>query len=349
MSKAINILEDALISGDWEKIEAAIKNGTDINALDDDGHTLLSCAVLSNDPDNVRKIIQLGADINLKLGVNLNVLGYVALIFAQAKKNGERCSVNREIISVLIKAGADMNDAMLIGIRAGSVEFVDLLMQNGADINGKFAYGITPFALAMLGIKNELNPEILVYLAEHGADLNERFDLGDNIETTALNICITLERFDLMKILLEHGANPNMKDNRGRTPLILAFVVGSAGKEEISDLLDGGADINAQDPKGLTPLMWSILEFDKSADLMISALIRTGGLFTENGRKWAGFAYSFSALRRENQLEIVRLLIARGADVKIRNKNGMTALTYAMMNFDDEILSILKSAGTKDK
>ena len=350
MSEAINFLEEALMFGDWGKIEAAINDGTDINGLDENGCTLLACAVSTNEPDNVRRLLELGADVNAKLDANINVLGYAALLFADnVRKSQEVNNIKPEIISILVDAGVDMSDAMLIAIRTGSVKFLDILIQHGADINGNFASGGTPFAITILGIKGGISPQILEYLAEHGANLNEIFDLGDGVETTALNICITLGRLDLMKILLEHGADPNIKDNRGRAALILAFVMGNIDVEDISCLLNSGADVNTQDDEGLTALMWTVLERDKSANFMISALIRTGGLNTENGIKWMCFAYCLSALKRENQLELVKLLIENGADVKIRNKSGMTALTYAAMNFDDEIFSILKSAGNKNK
>ena len=349
MNETASLLKVLFEADEWEKIEAEINDETDINALDDDGYTLLSYAVMSNKPDNVRKILELGADVNIKLGVNFNVLGYIALLFAMNEQVNKRVNdVNPEIVSILINAGADMNDAMLIGVRAGSVEFVDLLIQNGADINGKFADDQTPFAIAILGIKGSVKPDMIKYLAEHGANLDEIFDLGDNVTTTALNICITMGRIDLMRILLEHGANPNIQDNRGRVPLLLASLLGNIDAEDVTCLLDAGSDVNAHDEKGLTVLMWTILTRDNSAKFMISALIQTGGLRTENGEKFAGFCYAVSALKRENQLDIVRLLVERGADVKLRAKNGMNALSYAAMNFDNEIMSILKNAGVNN-
>ncbi|MBQ7594773.1 MAG: ankyrin repeat domain-containing protein [Synergistaceae bacterium] len=350
MSEAVSLLKGLFEADEWEKIEAQINDETDINALDDDGYSLLSYAVMSNNPENVKKILELGADVNIKLGVKFNVLGYVALLFAVNEQVNKRVNdVNHEIVSILIQAGADMSDAMLIGIRAGSLEFVDLLFQNGADINGKFAEEQTPFAIAILGMKSEVKPDVIKYLVEHGANLNEIFDLGDNVITTALNICITMGRIDLMRILLEHGADPNIKDNRGRVPLLLAVLLGDIDSEDISCLLDAGADVNARDDKGMTALMWAIIERDKSADFLISALIRTGGIQTENGEKFAGFCYALSALKRENQLEVVNLLVERGADIKLRAKNGMNALSCAAMNFDDEIMSILKGAGKNNK
>lgn len=52
--------------------------------------------------------------------------------------------------------------------------------------------------------------------------------------------------------LLSKGANPNVKDNRGRTPLHHAAFYGYA--ENVEALLAAGADANARDYEGWTPL-----------------------------------------------------------------------------------------------
>lgn len=373
-TETINLLEDFMAKGDWEFIESAIKNGTNINALDGEGHTLLSCALYANQPEDVKKLIELGSDVNTKLGINFNALSYAGLLYAQKK-----FSINPEIISLLINAGSDLNDAMLIGLRAGSVEFVDLLIKNGADINGNFAYDKTPLALTMMSSPNSIKPEILDYLAQNGANLDERFKFDDGATATALSVCISIERPDLMKILLNNGADPNLQDHKGRTalifailtgleyvdilleygadpnipdkegriPLMLAAIEGTTDIAIIESLINAGTNLNAQDKRGLTALMWTVVSQDRSPDFVISALIRTGGFRTEKAEKWFGLAAMYAAAKRETQLEILRLLIEHGADVNIQNKKGISALAYAVADLDDEITGILASAGAK--
>ena len=57
---------------------------------------------------------------------------------------------------------------------------------------------------------------------------------------------------DSLGDLLSNGADPNVKDNRGRTPLHHAAFYGYA--ENVQALLAAGADPNAQDNEGWTPL-----------------------------------------------------------------------------------------------
>ncbi|MHB1459630.1 MAG: ankyrin repeat domain-containing protein [Armatimonadota bacterium] len=57
---------------------------------------------------------------------------------------------------------------------------------------------------------------------------------------------------------------------------------------------------------------------------------------------------SHSSQRVKGNPEIVKLLIARGADVNAKDKEGRTALSLAVRNNMPEIAKILKEAGAKE-
>lgn len=68
-----------------------------------------------------------------------------------------------------------------------------------------------------------------------------------------LNTAVNYNRIETVKDLLKHGADPNIQDEHGLTPLMRA--VNYNHIENVKDLLKHGADPNIQDQHGLTPLM----------------------------------------------------------------------------------------------
>jgi ankyrin repeat protein len=61
---------------------------------------------------------------------------------------------------------------------------------------------------------------------------------------------------DQLIILLRYGANPNIKDTAGRTALHLIAARG-VGKVAIRALVEAGADLNVRDREGMTPLAFA--------------------------------------------------------------------------------------------
>ena len=60
---------------------------------------------------------------------------------------------------------------------------------------------------------------------------------------------------EIVELLLEHGANPNVQDNDGRTPL--HYAVENCHVDVARVLLDHGADPTIRDNEGMTPLDYS--------------------------------------------------------------------------------------------
>ncbi len=70
----------------------------------------------------------------------------------------------------------------------------------------------------------------------------------------------------ILEIVLAKGANPNVHDYRGRTPLHIVSKTGSATKVKM--LFNHGADLDLRDYNGYTPLMIAVLRFDPNPPLV---------------------------------------------------------------------------------
>jgi ankyrin repeat protein len=147
--------------------------------------------------------------------------------------------------------------------RNGHLELVKALISAGTDVNVKDDYGATPLHYAAKGNF----PEVVKYLLEMGADVHAKDDMGktplhyvvegsDIYEATKPDEDPSPEerrRIEIMRLLIERGANVNAKDHEGRTPLHYAAFSDTPFKLA-RYLVDRGTDINAKDEGGYTPL-----------------------------------------------------------------------------------------------
>jgi hypothetical protein len=125
---------------------------------------------------------------------------------------------------------------------------------------------------------NDSNIETVKLLLEHGANPN----LKDIDRWTALMMASRHSNNDsnieTVKLLLEHGLNPNLKDNDGWTALIYASKYSNNGSniETVKLLLEHGANPNLKGNYGWTALMYALLQLN---DNVIDAMMEIINLF----------------------------------------------------------------------
>lgn len=207
---------DVCFGVDWKTATVSDIVQLDVNARDEiSGDTPLDWAVSRNkDPMVIKALLKAGADVNARSDYDNTPL-YGAAIFN-----------NRAVIEVLLKAGADFHaqnkggSTPLYGAAWANEDpaVIEVLLKAGADIHVQNKDGDTPLHGAA---KSNENPAVLEALLEAGADgVNAQNKDGSTPLHKAVgkkgtgNINPTV-----VELLLGAGANPNIKDNSGKTPI----------------------------------------------------------------------------------------------------------------------------------
>ncbi|MDR3706689.1 MAG: ankyrin repeat domain-containing protein [Capsulimonadaceae bacterium] len=93
------------------------------------------------------------------------------------------------------------------------------------------------------------------HLVDAGADVNLQGERNGRDTPLMLAIAAEENRGAIVKLLIDHGANVRLADNKGRTALHLAALYGDLPLATL--LLAHGADVNARDAEGHTSLSYA--------------------------------------------------------------------------------------------
>lgn len=204
----ISLLQTASAFGHLEMAEILLENGADVNQADLGGTTPLEDAAINGHLDIVNLLIAKGASV-----VQQSPKGYTAL-------HAAAYGGNPEIVKVLLENGAEIDARDEFGMtplhnaaRSGQVAAARFLLENGADINTMDYAGET---------------------ALHGACSNAS---TDNYRNKKYNNDYAITQ--MIRVLLNHGADPDLHNIYGESPLEHASRRTNAyqGKEKTVQLL----------------------------------------------------------------------------------------------------------------
>jgi cytohesin len=139
--------------------------------------------------------------------------------------------------------------------------------------------------------------------------------------------------------LLAAGADIEARDQDGRTPLHIAC--NRDGSVEVAQvLLRHHANVNTQNNEGETPLWVASCGFAERSVPMLLAAGADVNIKTKNGA-----APLHMAAGKHGDSETIRALLRCHADINVRDDDGWTSLHYAVAGYNEETLSALLDAG----
>jgi len=158
------------------------------------------------------------------------------------------------------------------------------------------------------------------YLLKKGANINIQNNEGD---TPLINACYK-NNISIVKHLLKNKASTKIKNNEGETPLIIACM--NRNEDLIRCIINQGDDtftfINEKEQvdNGISPLFDDNFSFSNSKDKIIKYLINL-----------------ICKMKSQKSLNIINYLIKKGYDICYRDENGITPLLMACY-FNNDIL-----------
>lgn len=281
--------------------------------------TPLHWAARRGDADTIGLLIDAGAPVNATAAFSQTPL-YFAVSWGRDPK----------ITALLLAAGADPNieafaiykTPLLVAVQFQEFEVFSLLVAAGADVEGlpmlRRALERDDLRFAELVIKN-------------GANVHERALLYNTAAWGTLGA---------VSLLLEAGADPRLENRDGFRTGLHGF--GRNGDlAALEALLDAGAEINVRDQFGRTPLSRAMT--NSNSDI-IWRMIAAGAEIYEP-ESWSTALHSASAVNPPN-LEIIEFVIAEGADPNYRDRKDITPLHLVAEGDGVEIAAALVAAGT---
>ena len=395
-NQATPLMFACLDGGHLDNMETLIQYGADINARDIDGKTLLHYAsryskqdiiefllklnqisvnATNNNQatplafacldgghlDNMKTLLQYGADINVRFNDGSTLLHYASRyskqdvvefllklnqISVNATNNNQATPLmfacfdggHLDNMETLIQYGADINARDIDGktllhyaSRYSKQDIIEFLLKlNQISVNATNNNQATPLAFACLDGGHLDNMKTLL---QYGADINVRFKDG----STLLHYASRYSKQDIVEFLLKlNQISVNATNNNQATPLMFACFDGGH-LDNMETLIQYGADINARDIDGKTLLHYAS-RYSKQD--IIEFLLKLNQISVNATNNNQATPLAFACLDG-GHLDNMKTLLQYGADINVRFKDGSTLLHYASRYSKQDIVEFL--------
>jgi ankyrin repeat protein len=312
-----------------------IRSGNDVNAVDRYGAAPISIACARGNAAMIELLLNAGADANTALPEGETCL-------MSAASAGSLAAVR-----ALLVRGAKVNaietwrgqTALMWAAAEGHADIVEALIEAGADVNARSKAGFTSILFAV----RQGSTEAVQSLIEAKANVNDIAQaaaISSNSTakpvtdaTSALAMAVINAHFEIARVLLDNGADPNAPDARGSILHALAWIrkPGAVGGDQAvpstarvdslalaESLLEHGANPNVR-------IAWQEIPFDRDdGEVKSPPNIRVG-------RDYISLvgASPFYLAAKNGDVELMRLLAKYGADPLLPTVQNVTPLMAA--------------------
>lgn len=232
---------------------------------------------------------------------------------------------NYAVVEELILQGADVNQpnaftkdtALIRSLYNGHTDIAQRLVYSGANINAVNNYNHSPLYIALE--KNNV-PLIDLFLIN---------GVKEGLNKEYLFRSVSLKNPTGVLTMLKGGVDPNVSNDKGNTPLIIASSLGDL--VNLQHLLAYRADVNAANNEGNTALIYAARYNHPE---VIKMLLQPQTMQTPldvNARNKAGETALYWGASK-GYVEVVKRLLAAGADPTIAAKNGLVPYAVAQRN-----------------
>src|SRR6188474_344185 len=291
-------LSEAALSGNAELVKALLDAGADAKALATlDGETVLMSAARSGNVEAVRMLLDHGADVNARERYK----GQTALMWAAAERHSA-------IVKLLLERGADWR------VRSFDRETKPPKLSAASSISPIPRGGFT----ALMFTAREGDLESARLMLDAGVDIN----FGDVDNVTPLVAAIMNKQYTLAKFLIDRGADVNVVDAGGRTAL---YAMIDIRNEDWTAMPNRTTD----DPLPTIDVVRAIIDHGAKLDVPLNRplTVRSGMDFGDN--TLGDGATPMMRAARAGDHEVIRLLLAKGANPTLTTKGGANALMLA--------------------
>ena len=351
---------DAAMKRDAASIRKLLAQKADVNAPQADGTTALQWAVDHDDAQLVDTLLAAGADVKTANQEGATAL-YLACVNGNVEIIGKLLKHGADVNGTFLRHG---ETPLMMAARTGRSDAVKLMLEAGAQVDAKETMRETT---PLMWAAEQGHADVIKLLVSAGADPNAQstvaqakrrrgvvYKQGDDQHTggvTALILAARQGNLDAVKVLAENRADLNKPSGDGSTAMVVAIQNGHYDVARY--LVEKGADINKANEKGWTPLYLAVkhrnletgtipvpnqnqafdfvkLLLDRDVDVNARVKFNTE---IRNGQRATWFeeegATPFMRAALCGDIEVMRMLLAKGADPKINTKDGTTALMAA--------------------